>query len=174
MEAFTETQRLAGKWWKVALILAAFIAINIAMFGPYFKEGTKTPNPVIFLVPLLVLALCILLFVYGGLETRIDETGVRFRYRPFHRSFHVLRWEEIASAEVRKYKPLAEYGGWGLKSAVFGQDHAFNVAGNMGLQLVLASGKRILVGTQQAEKLKAYLAYLRGKYGITALHTPHA
>lgn len=64
---------------------------------------------------------------------------------------------------VRKYLPLREYGGWGLRWGIFGSGTAYNISGNMGIQLVLQNGKKILVGTQKAEECRRILEQL-GQY----------
>jgi hypothetical protein len=40
---------------------------------------------------------------------------------------------------------------------------AYNVSGNRGVQLELVSGKRILIGSQQAEELAAAIEAVSGK-----------
>lgn len=57
----------------------------------------------------------------------------------------------IASAEVRQYRPLRDYGGWGIRLGPAGT--AWNAHGDQGVQLVLTSGKRVLIGSQQADEL---------------------
>jgi hypothetical protein len=52
-------------------------------------------------------------------------------------------WEEIEKISVREYSPLFEYGGWGIRRGKSGR--AYNVKGNIGLQLVLKNGKKILL-----------------------------
>jgi len=51
---------------------------------------------------------------------------------------------------------MREFGGWGIRTSGDG-GRAYNAYGNMGVQLVLTDGKRVLVGTQRAEELLAAL-----------------
>jgi hypothetical protein len=53
---------------------------------------------------------------------------------------------------ARTYKPLSEYGGWGIKYGRSGW--AYNIIGDQGVQLELDNGKRILIGSQHAEELE--------------------
>jgi hypothetical protein len=48
---------------------------------------------------------------------------------------------------VRKYKPLLEYGGYGIRG--FGNNRALNIAGKTGLQLIFKDGRKLLIGTQK-------------------------
>jgi hypothetical protein len=57
----------------------------------------------------------------------------------------------IVSCEVRTYRPMREYGGWGVKYGRAGK--AYNVSGNRGVQLKLTSGKGLLIGSQRPEEL---------------------
>lgn len=68
---------------------------------------------------------------------------------------HILT-PDIKSADAREYSPIGEFGGWGIRTSRDGSK-AYNAYGNTGVQLVLADGKRVLVGTQRAEELLAAL-----------------
>lgn len=62
---------------------------------------------------------------------------------------------DIASAESVTYSPLAEYGGWGIRG--WGRNVALNAQGDRGVRLTLRDGRRILIGSQQPERLKTAL-----------------
>jgi hypothetical protein len=83
------------------------------------------------------------------------EYGKRTRYRI--RTRHILR------AYERRYDPLREFGGWGIR----GKDgnRAFTFRGKEGVQLELRSGKKVLIGSQQAEGLAASIRALTGCAG---------
>ena len=83
------------------------------------------------------------------LETRISKDGIGVRFSPFHRKMLFYSKQEIAEAYVRVYKPIREYGGWGLRG--LGKNRALNVSGNMGIQLVMRNGHRLLIGTRSGE-----------------------
>jgi hypothetical protein len=104
----------------------------------------------------------ILLFLIVGLlfllqlKTTVDDEGIHYQFIPFHFKQKTILWQDIKSAEVRKYEPLKEYGGWGIKG-FSKKNRAYNVKGNIGLQLVLKTGDKILFGTQKEEELKVFL-----------------
>ena len=62
---------------------------------------------------------------------------------------------------MRTYKPIVEYGGWGLRSGVFGSGQAFNVYGNIGLQLELKNRKKLLIGTQKKYEIEKALEQIK-------------
>ena len=63
----------------------------------------------------------------------------------------------ISKVYVRKYSPLADYGGWGLRFSMSGQGKAYNVSGNVGLQLEFSNGKKLLIGTRKPDELSSVL-----------------
>jgi hypothetical protein len=112
------------------------------------------------LVPTVILPFFILvLFASFRLHTRINSTGIYYRFFPFHLKKKALLWDDVATATVRKYSPLGEYGGWGVRYG-FKSGTAYNVSGNTGLQLVLKNGKKILIGTLKPEELQTVLVGL--------------
>ena len=65
---------------------------------------------------------------------------------------------EIIKYEIRKYRPIIEYGGWGIRFNKSGK--AYTVSGNIGIQIQMSTGKGILIGTQQPnEFLQAMKLY---------------
>lgn len=92
----------------------------------------------------------LLLFYVLKLKTEIDEIGVHYQFSPFHFSKHTVRWGDMKKCYVRTYSPIREYGGWGYRTSFGSNGKAFNVKGNKGIQIVLKTGKKILIGTQRA------------------------
>ena len=152
MEKFEEKQRFT-QWWLWLILLAACV---IPFIPVMMGLDSKTDQW------LSLLAMSILLFLIVGLlfllqlKTKLDDEGIHYQFIPFHFKLKTILWQDIKSAEVRKYEPLKEYGGWGIKG-FSKKNRAFNVKGNMGLQLVLKTGDKILFGTQKEEELKDFL-----------------
>jgi hypothetical protein len=105
---------------------------------------------------------------FTHLKTAISKEGVSFKFFPYINRERMYRWEDIQRAYIRKYKPISEYGGWGLKFSFKG-GKAYNVSGDMGLQLVLKDGKKVLIGTKKAEEMDAFLRQLKRKYEIAPI-----
>ena len=100
------------------------------------------------------------LFIIFRLETRIRHDGIYYRLVPFHGPFRYHPWDNLQKCYVRKYSPILEYGGWGLRLGMYGKGTAFNVSGNMGLQLKLSNNKKILLGTRRPEEITTTLKKL--------------
>ena len=91
------------------------------------------------------------LFLFGKLVTEVRDDGIYIRYFPLHRCFRKIAFKELKGYEVRAYRPILEYGGWGIRFGLKGK--AYNVCGNRGVQLELTNGKRLLIGSQRPEEL---------------------
>jgi hypothetical protein len=133
-----------------------WIAI-LAMFPPMameiskaIKEGSGSFEDVAVIV--LIETLLFTLLFSSRLETKLDEHGISYRLFPFHLKTRFISWDQISSAQVRKYDPLGEYWGWGIKGTR--KNRAINIAGDVGLQLILKNGRKLLIGTLQKEKME--------------------
>ena len=85
------------------------------------------------------------------LDTEVSAGGVRIRFGPFHRRWVVFDFEAIQKAEAITYRPLADYGGWGIRYGRKGK--AYNVSGNTGVFLTLKDGKNVLIGSTNQDAL---------------------
>ncbi|VXC14281.1 MULTISPECIES: hypothetical protein [Chryseobacterium] len=148
---FTEKQRFT-QWW-LWLLLSAIMVYTIYNFIEDRQYFSTLELAISFLIPILV----IILFLVIRLETKIDGQGISVRFFPFQITFRYYPWRNIKKAYVRKYSPLTEYGGWGMRQGLFGKGKAYNVKGNKGLQIILNDEKKVLIGTQKQNELKQYL-----------------
>lgn len=151
---FQETQRFT-QWWLWLLLF--FVSISI--FRPISEAITNDyPLDAGQWVGVIILAVVILFMFINRLETRIDEKGIYVKFFPVIPKFKFYPWDEISTAVVRKYSPLMEYGGWGIR---FGRNgKAYNIKGNKGLQLKFKNGSALLIGTQKADELEKVLKNL--------------
>lgn len=160
MDRFKETQRFINAPIFIIVMLGVLTVILFSTFGPSAKA---LPETSVFEkgLPFLVVFIVLILFISMRLETEVNSLGVTYRFFPIIRKPRTIPWNEITQAEVRKYQPIREYGGWGLKGLL--TNKAVSISGNKGLQLHLASGRKLLIGTQKPKELEAVLAYLKAK-----------
>jgi len=157
---FTEKQRFNQKWLLIIVILTLALAlwsfVQQIILGIPFGNN---PAPDETLIVLLLIPVILFGFIFLlALHTRIDQHGITYRFAPVHRKGRIIKWESVKKIYVRKYKPIAEYGGWGFRIGRCGK--AFNTGGNMGLQLELNDGKKILIGTRNPGEMKRVLEKL--------------
>ncbi|WP_456376325.1 hypothetical protein [Lutibacter sp.] len=106
----------------------------------------------------ILVLLVILLFANLKLKTRIDENGISYKFYPFHKSYKIISWNTISNSYIRNYDAISEYGGWGIKfSFRKKKGKSFTTKGNIGLQIELKNGSKILIGTQKKEELQRVL-----------------
>ena len=72
--------------------------------------------------------------------------------------------DDIARIYTRKYDPMEEFGGWGVKWGMSGgrNNMCYTTRGDMGIQIELKDGRKILIGTQKPQEWENLLAdYLK-------------
>ena len=152
---FTEEQRF-GQIWLWMVLIGMDVALFVSFFAQFFGPVPPRPSGPADLFGMALGALLCLgitaLFVSLKLITRVTNQGISVQFKPLHRKLVMFPFSDISQYSVRTYRPILEYGGWGIKRGSGGL--AYNVSGNKGLQLVLKDGKRILIGTQKPEHLE--------------------
>ena len=148
---FKEEQRFNNPFIWILLIgiqgLFLYGVVQQVIFDKPF--GTNpAPDLVLILFTLLPLAL-IVLFRNMKLTTTVEKDIIIVEFTPF--TTREIHEDEIEKTFIRSYKPMKEYGGWGMR---FGNGRAFTASGNKGLQIELKNGERILIGTQRPEELE--------------------
>ncbi len=151
---YAEEQRFRQIW---ILILVGFIAmlawysflLQIVLGEPF---GTN-PAPDILVLALLVLfgILFPVWFLVMRLEVQVTRTDLRFRLFPLHLQWREFPLATMVKAEAVTYRPIREYGGWGIRIGRKGK--AYNISGNRGVQVTLEGGRSFLLGSLQPEKL---------------------
>jgi len=156
---FTERQRFKQLWLWVILLgitgLFLFGVVKQVIYGQQF--GDKPMSNTGLLISTMLFSLFTILFLLYRLDTVIKIDAIYVRFFPFHIKFKYYSWDTLVKLYVRQYSPLSEFGGWGLRYSMFGYGTAFNVSGNKGLQLEFSNHKKILIGTNKPDKLKAVL-----------------
>ncbi len=138
MVYFREEQRFR-QWWLWTILL-------VPVLGTWLSRPARSWTSA--LVPLAALAWLWLL----RLIVEVHDDAVHIQFIPMWRK-RVIRLDEIRSAQARTYRPIREYGGWGLR---WGPGRmAYNVSGDRGVLLELAGGRRVMIGSQRPEELEA-------------------
>jgi len=150
---FTETQRFTQWWIRIFffLIIGLFVYAIIQQFIFKVPFGNKPMSDIGLIIASIIVLSISYLFWTIRMETQISKDVISIRFVPFHKEYRIYKWEDVESAIVREYKPVMEYGGWGIRG--IGKNKAINVSGNKGLQLVFKDGRKLLIGTQKAKEL---------------------
>ncbi len=94
------------------------------------------------------------------MTTEVSPGAVRvwFGWVPtFRRSVDL---SSVTRLEVIQYRPLRDYGGWGIR---YGRDgeRILNARGDRGVRLHFADGQRLVIGSQNPELLASALERAR-------------
>ena len=141
---FREIQQFRQIWvWLIILFLAGILwygAIKQLVLNIPFGSN-PAPDAVLFVFWVIFGIGLPAFFYFIKMTTKLRIDGLYIRFF----SLRKILWDELKSYEVRTYKPIREYGGWGVRYGSKGK--AYNVSGNRGVQLQLKNGKRILIGS---------------------------
>jgi len=157
---FEEEQSFGAAWWGLMLGIFGLVAASftsIAVLEPEKASGLIASGILAF----VVFGGVTLLLTMTRLTVRVDSENLHVSYFPFFKKDIPLT--DIAHWEARTYRPLVEYGGWGIRSSWGGKNSAYNLKGNRGVQLEFTNGKRLLIGSQRAEALADAIAQAKNQ-----------
>lgn len=141
-EQFTEKQAFA--------LGVYFLLGGIVAFSEFFLWAARGQGQTTMLLLSLVWLLPVMNLLC--LRTRVTQTELVVTFGalfPLYR--RCIRRADIASIQVVTYRPLPDYGGWGIRC--MGRNVALNARGNQGVCLSLHDGRTVLIGSQRAEAL---------------------
>jgi len=155
---FEETQGSTKKFivdfFKImtGVLLAAFV------FNLIYQKWNFTDISGVLGTAFIVSALGIVV-TNTKMVTQIREDGIYVRFPPFQPGYQKFLWKDMKQVYIRRYNALSEYMGWGIRIGPMGKGYV--VAGNMGIQIVLRNNAKVLIGTQQSEKVDAILKAMK-------------
>ena len=158
---FKETQRFNQIWLWILLIIVAISILKTPISAIFSSAGSPTeipaegPNLVLVILQFISVIVIFSIFYFSQLKTIIDDDGIKVKFGWLMKNYRMINWDEVDEVFIRKYNPLDDYGGWGIKHGRKGK--ALNVKGNKGLQLFLSSKEKLLIGTQKPQELQAFL-----------------
>ena len=181
---FYERQRITklSLFVMIPIILLMFYGCYVQLISGELWGDRPASDEKLIAITILVMLITIIIQL-GNMKTYIDSEGIQLRISiiPFITTKKSFLWEDISDAYIRKYKPIAEYGGWGSQNGLAGgnkwykmkfsigkvrfplketNNMAYNMSGNIGLQLVFNNGKKVLVGTHQPDEISDVLKRL--------------
>jgi hypothetical protein len=148
---FREVQKF-GRWLRWVLVFSMPVTGAVVVFAGAI-EGVITEPSFIFASVAWILGMVGIMafFLALKLETEVRPDGLYVRFFPYHTRYKKFTGQDLGQYYARQYRPLREYGGWGIRFGPKGW--AYNVSGNGGVQLILRSGKKLLIGSQRAQEL---------------------
>lgn len=153
---YREEQNFDWRVYALVALAEGLVGLTLAWF---YQRGHAPavggPLHELALGLLAVAGLCVPpLIVVGFLRmtTEVTPTDLRvwFGWVPTYRRFVVIG--TVHRIEVVSYRPLVDYGGWGIRAGRDGE-RVLNARGNRGVRIDLSDGTRLLIGSQRPEAL---------------------
>jgi len=151
---FEEAQAMRVVWMKILIVvIAAFLWFGMIQQVVFNKPFGSNPAPDAALVILWVLiGIFLPVFFYTlRLYTAVYSDRIELRFTPLPIYRREINIDEIVSFQSRVYKPIKEYGGWGIRIGF--RKRAVSMSGNRGVELVLKNGKKFMIGSQRPDEL---------------------
>lgn len=150
---FHEDQKWRDVWWVMALVFGLAVLPWWIFFMQIVRGVQVGNNPgsdaVVVIIWLIFGIGFPVFFLWLHMVVEVWSEAILIQYHPFVSRRIQLR--EIAGVEMRVYRPLGEFGGWGVRG--WGDHVAYNVSGNTGVELTLIDGRSILIGSKRADEL---------------------
>lgn len=102
----------------------------------------------------LVMSAAFIFILSAKLTTEIWSDGIRYKFPPLVPRMRHIPISDMVSAEVEKYRPIVEFGGWGWRRKLLRRKTAYNVSGRIGIRVTKKDGYQILFGTRHEEEMK--------------------
>ena len=90
--------------------------------------------------------------VLGGLTVRVEETRIVMHLGTVELLRKTVPLDAIVSLESVRYRPLREFGGWGVRG--WGKTQAWTARGDRAVVVGLGEGRRLYVGSDRPERLE--------------------
>lgn len=147
---FKEVQKFSP-WLTIPPIIALAV-ISLIVAAGLGQQSIQTGRKIlwILLAPGLP-GLVVLFFILARLETVVYSDALYVRFFPVHIRYRKFTKEQIVSHLDCRYRPLRDFGGWGIRFGKNGK--AYNIKGDRGVQLVFKDGGRLLIGSQRQGEL---------------------
>lgn len=156
---FREIQKFQQRWVWIIII-----TVNLFLLYAVYKQiimgekwGIKPMGNTGLIITTITSLSVAVLFYKARLETIIKKESIYVRFFPLLFSTKEYTWSSLSRCYLRDYSALAEFGGWGWRFSVFGRGTAYTIKGDKGLQLVLKSGRKLIIGTQKPKEMEEVL-----------------
>ncbi len=150
------------QWW---LILILLIPSGIMLYGAYvrfvlqqpFGHVGSEPSPLWLDVTMFIVIGLGLPYLMTRMKliVEVHADGLYYRFVPLHFRWQFIGFDQIKTATATTYRPILDYGGWGIRYGAKGK--AYNVSGNEGVFLALKNGSNVLFGSRKMLELEMAL-----------------
>lgn len=158
---YTEEVQFFHPAFHALYLLLLFVVVYVIVMYPV-SPAMIIPVILLFGIPL----------VFGRMTIVIEGGSLLIRYGYVNLVKKRIPLSDILVAEQVSYRPLRDFGGWGIRSGRFRGERTgcYNLSGNEGVLLTLSCAirvclgrtKRVIVGSHKPDKLIEAINYYRG------------
>lgn len=148
VSTYHEEQHFHGALTGLLLVAMVFVVVVTVVAVVFSRPG----DALLLAAAPVVVVLVASLISLSHLDVDVTDRGVTIAFRylwPTRR----IGFAEIVGLQVRRYNPLLEYGGWGVRLGPKGW--GYMTSGNEGVQLRLRKGLPVLIGSIRPRELEA-------------------
>lgn len=170
---FTEQQKFPQIWLFVFIGVSNLTVFIPLMYGFYqqiingqpWGQSPMSDTGLIVLILVITAGIALINFIIfsARLETQIKDNSVYYKYFPFVWNWKLIYKDRITSFQIRTFRPVIEFGGYGYRKRPFKKMTALIMSGNNGLQLDLNDGRKLVIGTQKPNELGEAMQKLMNK-----------
>ena len=102
----------------------------------------------------VVMSAALIIILNSKLLIEIWSDGIRYKFPPMTCKTRFIPLNDIVSAEVTKYRPIIEFGGWGWRKRFLQRKTAYSVSGKIGIRVIKKNGSQVMLGTHQQDEMK--------------------
>ncbi len=147
--------------WVFAILWTACLAGAVAAAYDLYQSGTTAASgadgsmSMARAVTTMGLALgfpTLITLLFTRLDVEVRPNRLFIAFGPIHLIRKRIRFADIDSVRGITYRPLREFGGWGIRPR--GSKTAWTVRGNQAVKVTLQSGKEVYVGSRFPQRLE--------------------
>ncbi len=152
------TERTPWPHWADALFWGALLITSFATLAGLDSDVPDAAR-IPFAAGILGFGLT-LRWVVGGMTVRVDGTGLLIHLGRVPLLHRRVSFEEIEAAEVVRYHPIREFGGWGIRG--WGKKKAWTTRGDQAVRLHLTADRMLYVGSDVPYRLAERIRTIGG------------
>jgi len=152
MTYFREEQRF--EWYWTAAFFVPAIIVGSALFQQVVLGRVIISGALLW--PAFAVTLVVAIwFLRLKMITEVRDAGLYICFVWLWPE-RTISWDQVHIVEERTYRPIRDFGGWGVRWSARGI--VYHARGNQGVRLTLESGERVLVGSQRMGELAQAIA----------------
>jgi hypothetical protein len=152
MAQFREEQRF--EWFWTAMFCVPALIVGYGLYRQVWLNQPFVSGALLW--PAFAVAVVVAVWLWRlKLVTEVREDGLYICFVWLWPE-RTIPWDQIRGVETRTYRPIRDFGGYGVRWAARGI--VYHARGKRGARIVLASGERVLIGSQRADELACAIA----------------